>query len=263
MVVGSSGVREKAVESFRIQQTKLGTQFTSEIAPLRAENQRYSDWLSGIRPILLKDRLKGRRVALVQTGDYSSLAPSIRDALDNAGATVTSLTILSPTFAQRADRDLTAILSKLRDAHPSLELERSAIVRVVATALAKPNGDADMEVLAGARLLERDGSYTDSVQYVVLLGGARDDSAPQRVEALDRELITDLKKLGVTVIEVEPFDAVRSYVPLLQGLDVTTVDNADTDIGTIATILALDSPVSDYGAKPSARGGLVPRPTEQ
>ena len=260
MVIGNSYVQDKVVEGLASQQERLDQQFREQVTRYQKENDRYGDWIETIRPLVLKDRLKGRRVALVQTGDYPGLAPLIQDRLKEAGATVASRTVVKPGFPGIADQNLTAILARLRDTHPGIEIDRSAITRVLALAVGKGKADADLDVLASSGLIDREGDYSAPVQCAIVAGGARDESASARVEAVDKPLIRSLKELGVQVVLVEPTDVAVSYVPLVRDLDIATVDNADSDIGQVSAVLAFDSPASDYGVK-GARGGIVPRPS--
>ena len=263
MLIGSSTLQGAIVQRLNSNLSNLRTTFQNEVEPLRVAKQQYGDWVAAVRPLLLKGRLAGKSVAVIQTGDYPNLTSDVQSAIEDAGATASSTTVVSKVFVARADRQLAAVLTQLRETHPTLDPTREAIIHVLARSIAKGGSDTDLNVLANAKLIERDGDYTQSVHLAVIVGGGKDDSAPDRVAAIDRPLVEQLKSMGVRVVFVEPSDATVSYIPYLQDQDVATVDNADTDIGQISTILAFASPVSDYGIKSTARGGILPRSAAQ
>jgi hypothetical protein len=95
------------------------------------------------------------------------------------------------------------------------------------------------------------------VSFVILVGGAAARSG-SRAEQIDLPLLAALKPLVRTVVAVEPSQADISYVESLRAANIPTVDNADTDIGRVAVVLALQGPSGDYGTKQSARNGTLP-----
>ena len=66
-----------------------------------------------------------------------------------------------------------------------------------------------------------------------------------------------------TIAAAEPRTAEVSYVESLRAAEIPTVDNAETDIGRVAIVLALLGPAGDYGTKQTARSGTLPVPTSR
>ncbi|MGC8669474.1 MAG: copper transporter [Chthonomonadales bacterium] len=259
IVIGSSFVQSAIVQRQTRRLDELKTQFTQEIAPLREENLHYAEFVARISTVVLDAKLSGMRVALVQTGDYPDTVQRIRETLEQAGATISSVTVIDRLFPARAQTTSADLQSKLRPNHPDLPADASAPLAVLAWALSRGNGDADVAVLEDERLLTHDGSYSLPADRVILVGGATQDYE-SRADTVDTPFISRLRDAGMKVVFAEPSTAGISYIPVVHNGEISTVDNADTDIGRLAVALALIAPPGDYGSKKTARNGLVPIP---
>ena len=85
-----------------------------------------------------------------------------------------------------------------------------------------------------------------------------------RASRVDVPLIRALLKQGITVVACEGRDAVASDIPSFRILrmEISTVDNVDTDIGRCALVLAFSGPRGAYGVKPGV-DHLLPAPAAQ
>jgi hypothetical protein len=257
MVIGSTYVQGAIVERLTRRLDDLNARFTTEIVPLREENRRKADFISALVPVILQNRLTGANVAIVQTGDYPETTFKVRETLTQAGATINSTLLIPRDFADRLSDSLPAMLPKLRAAHPGLTAEKTAIMRLMATMLAKGVPESDLKAFAEAGLLEYEGDFTRANNFIVLVCGASEESE-NRAEQVDKPLIQALKQMEITVVAVEPEQVGISYITALQQSGITTIDNADTDMGRIALALALRGERGDYGIKRTARSGLLP-----
>jgi hypothetical protein len=257
IIVGSSFVQSAIVDRMTHRLEEMREQFATEVVVARDKNKRYADFVSALKPILVDGKLTGKRVALVQTGDHPETVRKVREALEQAGATVTSETVIDRGFPTRAKTNLSELLPKLRASHPNLPDDASALIRVLSLAVARGVPEEDLQALEGARLIRRQGDYSQSTDFVVLVGGATLENE-SRAESLDSPLVEQIKSLGVKVVVTEPEQTPISYIPVLRGSGVTTVDNADTDIGAIALVLALRSQPGSYGVKAFSHDGILP-----
>src|SRR5437016_1345458 len=132
MLIGSSYIQGPLADQLSCKLETLNGQFAKEVVPLRDQNKRNSDFLAVIGPILLKDHLKGKKIAIVQTGDYPDTTRKTREAYAAAGANVQSVTTIVPNFTARADIVISSVISKLRETHPSLASDRASVMRVLA-----------------------------------------------------------------------------------------------------------------------------------
>ena len=256
IIIGSSFVQSQIVERLTRRQEALGEEFRREIAPLRDSNRGYAQFVESIAPLITANRLAGIRVAIVQTGDYPETARSARSALEAAGAKVESATVIPANFVALVEEHRSVLSTALKEAGGQ-PVDAAAVLEAVAAALGQPGREDQMEALERAGVLETDGDYTRPVSFAVLVGGARESNG-SRAEAIDLPFLEALKARVRTVIAVEPAEAEISYVEALRAAKIPTVDNADTDIGRVAVVLALLSPAGDYGVKQTASGGMLP-----
>jgi hypothetical protein len=256
IIIGSSFVQSQIVDRLTRRLETLGDQFRRDIAPLRESNRAYATFVESVAPMIVANRLAGIRVALIQTGDYSDTVRHVREALEQAGAEIVSTTVISDEFPVRAPEQLPALTSQIKT-HGETPTDSAGILGILAQALGHAGHEPDARALEKAGLIELSGDYSKPVSFAILIGGARTLSG-SRVNEVDLPLISSLKLLVATVAAVEPSDAEISYVEALRAADIPTVDNADTDIGRIAVVLALRGPAGDYGVKQTARNGTLP-----
>jgi len=262
MVIGMSYVQGPVIERLTRRQEQLNVTFNKEIAPLREQVERYQAFVRAIAPALIAERLAGRRVAIVQTGDYANAVKLVREALEQAGATIVSTTVVEPTYAAAVEVRAAEVVPKLKAAHPSLPDGSSAVSRILSVAAARGALRSDLKALQDAHLVRADGDFTQRTDLVVLVGGAKTED-PQRARAVDLPILQNLRELEARAVYVEPLDAAYSYIDVVSGLGIATIDNVDTDIGRIALVLAVDADPGDYGSKPTASAGLLPRVTSK
>ncbi len=252
IVIGNSYVQTPIVEKTKEQVAGLQSQFKNEILTMKEQARLSERFEEGVRSNIV---LNGFRVALIQTGDYPDTTRKVRDALEQAGATVVSETVIVPAYPARLEVARSTLMPKLRSAHPELGTDKSEVIRVIAGAIVKGGPETDIDMLADAGLIRKQGDYSQPVGYAILIGGASDES---RAETVDKPLAAELKTLTVKVVLAEPETAAISYVLPLRGAEIVTVDNADTNRGRVAVLEGLRAAPGDYGIKPTARGGLVP-----
>jgi hypothetical protein len=256
IVVGSSFVQSAIVDRQTRRLDELSHQFNQEVGPLREANRQYSAFMDQIAPVLIGGKLAGIRVALIQTGDYPDTLRSAAGALERAGAKVESETIIAPDFSANAQARSANVLRRL-DGHSMLAEGPSGALGLLAEAIGRPGHQGDARALAAENLITTAGDYSRPVSFAVLVGGALATTGSRAVE-IDLPLIRALKQEVSTVVAVEPAAAEVSYVEALREAGIPTVDNADTDIGSIALVWALQGPAGDYGIKQTARSGLIP-----
>ena len=259
IIIGTSFVQSAIISQQTKQVGSLQNQFTKEIASRRNEVKQYSDFVAAYAR-QLENRLKGVHVALIQTGDYPEALLNAREALEKAGATITSSTIIDRHFGNWASTRLDDVLHQIRTAHPDLPSDSSALIKLIATTVARGGTDTDLAPLEAAHLLKRDGDYTQAADYVVVIGGASQNNE-SRAETVDIPLITQLKDLPPTVIAAEPYVADISYIPVLRPSEISTIDNVETDIGRVALVLAIKGEKGNYGVKSTASNGILPSST--
>jgi hypothetical protein len=259
IVVGSALVRPAVDEQIARRLDSLGKQFNEEIQSRRQESERNTRFSTALVPWLVKGKLVDKRVAIVQTGDYPDTVARVREIVESAGASVTSVTVMDRGFPTRAQTNFGTLLPKLLSVHPDLPKDASALLRLIAIVLSR-GGDRDLQPLEDERLIRTEGEYGLANDYVIVVGGASQENE-SRAELLDVPLVGHLREKGLTVVHAEPEAAAISYIPMLKPTDISTIDNADTDIGRIALVLALRGERGHYGVKTTASSGILPSPS--
>ena len=207
-----------------------------------SEREKNEEALREIMPLLVKGKLSGRRVLLLQTGP-SQTADSVAAVLRLAGAEAVSRATL-PENAWRSGEQQSA-------AETTAQAERlGQILSAPSETLLKPF--RDKKQITGDEI-------TGAFGLVVLVCGDVQKSqmpAPQEAVSLvlaqtrDVPLVRGLQ--NATVACVEPLQTDVSSMPAYQGADVATIDNGDRAAGQIALVFALLGEKSNYGFKSTA-----------
>src|SRR5258708_3884016 len=133
VVIGSQFVQSAIVAKQTKDVGDLAIQFKDKIVTSQDLNKRYSSFASAV----LRDiRLNGVKVSIIQTGDYPETKDKVRETLEQAGAVVSNTIVVSPGFNTKLEMSKAKILQALRDAHPTLPLDASAVWQTVASILA-------------------------------------------------------------------------------------------------------------------------------
>ena len=136
----------------------------------------YKECLSLVTPLAIRGKLSGAPVAVIQTGDYPDARAKAIDAMQQAGARVTSQTILEKNFA-RPDEVLGPALTALHSQDIRFPSDREGLADTLALILAK----GDPLIAAFLPVLEREGflqtdpmnDYLTPVRFVVIVAGRR------------------------------------------------------------------------------------------
>lgn len=217
--------------------------------------------LSALRPALIRGRLKGRRVVVIQTGDYPDATEAANAALADAGATVTATLVLPDKWDSLSPRQRAALTPAAGTDEPGAQ--KAALLAALASALAagtRGGGTTDaLPALQRQGLATVSGDLSQPCALFVLVGGHADDGGGGG-GVLDAAVLDGFKSLPapVTLVGCEPLGAASSSMPAFQSAGIATVDCIDLPLGQIALPLALRGERGDYGLKPTARQPLPP-----
>ena len=222
--------------------------------------------LASLRPALVRGKLAGKKVILIQTGDYADATEAANQSLGDAGATVAATVVLTGRWGGLTDRQRAALPSASAD--PAVQ--DKALLASLAAALAQGTGPAfaGSSVPAGvspnaslvaalqqAGLLTVSGDLSQTCTLFVLVGGGSGD-APET--ALDTALLAGFASLTspVTIAGCEPSAAAASFIPAYQSAGIATIDCIDLPLGQIALPFVLRGDAGDYGIKATAKKRL-------
>ena len=276
LVVGSLYVSPQVADGQKRAIVSLRDTINKDVAEQRTDIERYQKFVAQAAPLLMRDRLAGENVAIIQTGDYPESVSKVREALLQARARVLSVTHIDEAF-NRSDERLKAHMASLQEeqgpnveADAKIPADRAELAAAFAAMFTKQSGAPQPEALLTLLQnenylhLEADSHFDRPVRYVVIVAGSRAANAT-RPANVDAPLIEALQKNGVKVVACEPQNAETSDVAAYHTLNIAaaTVDNIDSVIGQCALILALRGDRDDYGVKDTAHHLLPALPERQ
>ncbi len=213
--------------------------------------------LASLQPALVRGKLTGKRIVIVQTGDYADATQAANQSLEDAGATVAATVVLSGRWGTLTVKQRTALASVSPLSDPAAQ--DKALLAALASALAQgtgisPANFAAVTQLQQAGLLTHVGDLSQPCTLLVLGGGSSADTPDA---FMDTALAAGFEALpGVTVAGCEPSTAAASSIPDYQSNGIATIDCVDLPLGQIALPFALRGEAGDYGIKPTAKQRL-------
>jgi hypothetical protein len=206
-------------------------------------------------PVLVKNRLRGKQVAVVFVGDVKGGIPSdINRLFLDSGAQQLRLRALKVPIAVRR------LNSALKGQPAAVGLRGRQNIEALGRALGQElmlGGDTPLWDALNAELVgDREGANKAPADGVVVVRTAD----PQR-GATSRFLLGLYSGLGsvVPAIGVEQTDAAHSATKAFAQAGLSSVDNVDTRVGRLATVLLLaGADAGQYGVRKSAEAGALP-----
>jgi hypothetical protein len=236
---------ESRIERLQTRVDELSTTNDS----LREAQQAGRAFMSDAYPVLMRDRLAGKRIAIVVVGPLGgSTGADVDQTLGDAGATIARYRALKvPIVAARVHKALAKV-----EGYGALTDAGREVAQEWVTGGKTPLADA----LASVVVEEQRGDSGRPVDGVVVV----QPDAPTGVATL--RFVDGLYKgfgtAGVPAVAVEESGAEQSVVPLFrQYTGFSTVDDLDTPSGRLALALVLaGGPSGHYGVKPTADAPL-------
>lgn len=207
-----------------------------------------------VYPLLIADRLRGKRIALVFVGSVDSA--HVRRALEDAGAPapLRMRALKVPVDAEALDRTLAgrSELSEYRG-----EGGQAALGRTLAAELVTGGETPAWDALSSLLVEERSGTFRRPADGVVVVRTAESQSGP--TASFLTGLYSGLADSGVPAVGVETAAENPSAVEVWNRRGLSTVDNVDTAAGRLALALLLaGGDEGSYGVKESADEVLPP-----
>ncbi len=141
--------------------------------------------LASLQPALVRGKLAGKRVVLVQTGDYADAATAANQSLEAAGATVAATVVLSGRWGSLTARQRQALSAIVAASDPAAQ--DKALLAALASALAQgtavsPANSAVITALQQEGLLTLSGDLSQPCTLFVLVGGSSADQPDTSVD---------------------------------------------------------------------------------
>jgi|SRR5919109_1802997 hypothetical protein len=246
---GKTGLLEEEVASLR-------KQLDAESTDVSRERQAARTFINETYPALVRNRLRGKQVAVVFVGSVDGGTRSaVSRALTEAGALQLRLRALKvPIDVRQVQGALTA-----QPAAAGLvgRSQLESLGRVLGEELVLGGETPLWDSLTDALVEERVGGGKAPADGVVLVRTV----APQRA-GTSRFLLglySGLASAGRPAVGVEQTDATTSATKVFSKAGLSTVDDVDTPVGRLALVLLLaGASPGQYGVKDSAGDGALP-----
>ena len=228
----------------------------------RAMLESRDEALAQLLPSVVRGRLRNTGVAIVVCGDWDHrrMLGSLRSRLQDAGATVTSVTTvperLSALPGDQEQRHAPFSGAIGRNGGPREERP----LRWLARYLVQGN-KTRLVGLARAAGYRRQGDYDTAVRRVLMICRVEDEAGLQGLaqgRTAVAVLVSAFRDLGTRVVVTEPEDAQQSVSAAVARLGATSVDNGDSPVGELSIVLALAGAEGRFGSKPGAARVMPP-----
>jgi hypothetical protein len=218
---------------------------------LNGELGRSNEFAERIYPVLVRNRLAGRRIAILALGDLpGNVSGAIESALGPTGARLVGVGVV------REPVDVNALAGELSGT-------RFAGIRTNSDTLTAFGTGIGRQMAIGGTLLDRVRSHLLSrasgnfggLDGVIVVRQQPPDMGPvQRATTghLESALLDGVGATRTPIVGVETSTADPSSIAFFQGNNVSSVDDIDQVAGRVATVFAMLGAEGSFGAKGTA-----------
>jgi Copper transport outer membrane protein, MctB len=223
----------------------------SHVEELDGELGRADEFDEKVYPVLTRDRLQGKRIALVAFGGLpGEITSGVEDALGSTGATLVGVGVV------REPVELESLAEQLSNT-------RFAEVRTAPEQLTELGTGVGRQIVIGGTLPEvvrgqifsRASGEFGALDGVIVVRDQPEGMGPvQRSTAnqLETSMLAGITATLVPTVGVESTSTEPSSISFFQSNDLSTVDDIDTTAGQLALVYVLAGDEGSYGVKSSA-----------
>ncbi|MCS7192277.1 MAG: copper transporter [Armatimonadetes bacterium] len=243
--------REETAKELQKRDEKI-RQLEREILSMQLRLKSSEQFVEKIAPILVRDSLKFRNIALVSTTPEldSALVEKIRSLLKKAGANVPLLASLNPDSISKAEQNVWQEVAKeigLMLQGVNHETIRSAVWKRIAVAIRSGNSQDCWKVLAKVGWASVSGEVQTPIGSVILLCANQSLRDSQQIKTVDISFLQALRSVGVKVIVASKTEIGSEVLSTYQTNDLPTIDHVDTPLGFLSLVAVLLGHYDHYG----------------
>jgi Copper transport outer membrane protein, MctB len=218
---------------------------------LNAELARADEFSERVYPVLTRDRLEGRRFAIVALGGLpSDITGDVEDALGPTGAKLVGVGVVREPVDVNG---LAADLAKTR--FGDLRTNPDALGEL-GTGLGRQLvlGGTLPEVVRGQLFSRASGTF-GGLDGVIVVRDQPEDMGPvqrSRAAQLESALMSGMTATRVPAVGIEATTSEPSSVSFFQSSDLSSVDDVDLTAGQLAMVFAMLGAEGSFGVKGSA-----------
>jgi hypothetical protein len=218
---------------------------------LSAELGRSNEFADRVYPVLTRDRLEGRRIAIVAFGGLPSEdTDAVEEALGPTGAKLVGVGVV------REPVDLTGLASDLAKTRFADLRRNPDSLTALGVGLGRQVvlGGTLPEVVRGHLFSRASGSFGALDGVIVVRNQPQDMGPVQRTTAgtLESALLGGITATRAPAVGVETSTAEPSSISFFQGNDLSSVDNVELTAGQLALVFSMLGAEGSFGIKSSA-----------
>ncbi|MET0558714.1 MAG: copper transporter [Solirubrobacterales bacterium] len=218
---------------------------------LSGELGRSNEFSDRVYPALVRDRLDGKRIAIVALGGLpGELTSAVEDALGPTGARLVGVGVVrEPVDVNGLAEDLAKTrFADLRTNPDGLTALGTGLGRQLVVGGTLP------EVVRGQLFSRASGSFGALDGVVVVRDSPQDMGPVQRARAAQFEagLMAGVTGAREPAVGIESSTAEPSSIGFFQGNDLSSVDDVDATAGKVALVFAMLGAEGSFGVKGSA-----------
>jgi hypothetical protein len=212
---------------------------------------RSNEFADRVYPVLVRDRLEGRRIAIVALGELpSGVTGAVEDALGPTGARLVGVGVVREPVDLNG---LAADLAKTRFADLQANPDSQT---ALGTGLGRQLvlGGTLLEVVR-SHLFSRASGNFGALDGVIVVRGVPQDLGPvQRAAAsrLESALMSGIAATRAPAVGVETTTTEPSSISFFQGNDLSSVDDVEATAGKVALVFGMLGAEGSFGTKGSA-----------
>jgi hypothetical protein len=218
---------------------------------LNADLSRADEFAERVYPVLTRDRLEGRRVAILALGGLpGEVTEDVEEALAPTGARLVGVGVVrEPVDVNGLAEDLSQTrFANLRTNSDGLTELGTGLGRQLVLGGTLP------EFVRGALFSRASGGF-GALDGLIVVRDQPDDMGPVQRETagqLESALMSGITATRVAAVGVETTGVDSSSISFFQSSDLTSVDNIDLDAGRLAMVFAILGAEGSFGVKGSA-----------
>jgi len=223
----------------------------SQAQELRAELARANEFAERVYPVLTRDKLDGRRFAIVAMGGLpAGMTDAVEEALAPTGARLVGVGVV------REPVDLAGLAAELERTRFADLRTNPETLTALGTGLGRQLviGGKLPDVVRG-RLFSRASGTFGALDGVIVVRAQPQDMGPvQRARAnqFEAALLRGINGTRTAAVGIESSTTEPSSIAFFQGNDLSSVDSIDQTAGKLALVFAMLGAEGSFGIKGSA-----------
>lgn len=223
----------------------------SRVDELNADLNRSDEFAERVYPVLTRDRLQGRRFAILALGNLpSDITGEVEEALAPTGGRLVGVGVV------REPADVNGLAEDLAQTRLSDLRTNPAALTELGTGLGRQLvvGGTLPDVVRGHLFSRASGSFGGLDGLIVVRDQPEDMGPAQREKTnqLETGLMNGVTKTKVPAVGVETSTDDSSSISFFQSSDLASVDDVDLTAGKLAMVFAMLGADGSFGVKGSA-----------